>query len=612
MALSFLKHKWQKVTLIGVTIFLVLLFGLAFFVNRYWSPILSAKVKSAVLSSTDSLYNVDFSAAELRVLEGRIIIYNIDLKVDTTVYNRRKQQGLAPNNLTGLHVKRLILSHIHPFKLYFKHILDIDRITFDAPDVSMSYQLNHIKDTVSKDNRTLWQKISKSLKYVHVGDIFLNDIHFKYTDYSKSKPLVSELKEMNVQANELLIDSATQTDRTRLLYCKDIVADLNNYKGKTPDGLYAYSVKRLKLSTRISRLIGEGIKFEPVNAHGFFNKTKKDRYSINLDSIQLNNFDFLTYHKYRTLSASSLVISNGAISLFNNPNKLQNNDDKIKSFPNVVIREISTDLQLDTVKVKHINVSYSEYNNHSKQDGTIQFNNTNGAFYNVTNNKDALKKNNLATVKLTSHFMDRGKLDLNFTFNLTDKLAAYTYKVHLGPMDLRAINPATVPLAMIKITSGALKSLDFNFKATGKASKGKVVILYNDLKVNIMRADTANSALKNKLLVSMFANLFILKHNNPDQAGLIPRSYNVNYVRPINSPFFKTIWQALLTGLKPAVGYDEKTKKAATERMAQGELNKKNRQTKKELRIEKRAQRKLKRALKKQQKEAEKAADNKK
>ena len=113
------------------------------------------------------------------------------------------------------------------------------------------------------------------------------------------------------------------------------------------------------------------------------------------------------------------------------------------------------------------------------------------------------------------------------------------------------------------------------------------------------------------MLVSLFANLFILKHNNPDGPGQIPRTFNVDFKRPIDFPFFKSVWRSMLLGLKPSVGYDEKTQKAATARMAQGELNKKNRKIKKAIRQQKRAERKHKRALEQQQEEAEKAAKGK-
>jgi hypothetical protein len=609
MAFKFLKHKWQKVVLVSFLAFTVLLLLLAFLVNQYWSPILSKKLKAAVAESSDGLYKVDFSEAKLHVLQGKIVIYNIVMKPDTAVYNKRKAQHLAPNNLIELHVKRLVLSQIHPFTLYFKHKLDIGRIVLNSPQVHISYQLNHTTDTVNTDNRTLWQKISKSLKSIHVGDIFLSDVNFKYDDYSGNKLAISEVKEINLQANELLIDSATQTDRSRFLYCKDIVTELNHYKGKTSNGLYTYTINRLKLSTLTSQLNIQGFTLDPVSAGVFFSKTRKDKYTLKLDTIQLNNFDYLSYHKYRSISASSLVLNTGSFDLFNNPNKLKSNKDKLETFPNVALHKLGIDLKLDTVLIKHLDIGYSEHNKKSDKTGTITFNNTHAKLLNITTNKAALQKNNIAIAQINSYFMDRGKLDLTFTFNLTAPNAAYSYKGHLGAMDLQLLNPATRPFAMVKITSGKLKSFDFNIRGNSKVSKGRVIILYNDLKVNLLKADIPNQKLKKKLVETLFANIFILKHNNPDNKGEIPRSFNVTYVRPINSPFFKTAWKTLLTGLKPAVGMDEKTQKATTALMSKKELDKKNRQIKKQLRKQKRAERKLKRQQKKAQKEALKKAE---
>jgi hypothetical protein len=602
MASKFLKHKWQKVVLTCLLLVTAIVLFLAFLINIYWSPILSQRLKSVVLTSTDSLYNIDFSSAELHVLQGRIVIYNLSLKPDTAVYNRRIKKHTAPNNLVNLHVRRLILSQIHPFQLYFKRRLDIGRITLSTPDVHMRYQLNHTKDTISKDHRTVWQKVAKTLKSIHVSEIFLNDINFKYDDYSGNKLVISELKEMNLQASDLLIDSATQTDKSRMLYCKDVVFDLNNYKGKTTDGLYSYTVKRLKLSTQTSQLNAEGLTFAPTNTATFFNKTEKDRYIVKLDSLQLNNFDFLSYHKYRSLTASSLILSHGSFDLFNNPNKAQTDKDKIKSFPNMAMSGITTNLKIDTITTKHIDVSYSEHNKKSDENGTIYFYNTEGTFLNVTNNKEALQKNNITTAQLTTYFMNRGKLNLFFSFNLTDKDASYSYKGNLGPMNLSLVNQATIPFAMVKVASGKLKAFNFDIKANSKVSKGNVTLLYNDLKVTLLKSDSINQKLKRKIIATLFANIFILKHNNPDNEGEIPRSFNVVYKRPVNSPFFKTIWQTLLLGIKPAVGYDEKTQHETTAKIAQSELNKKNRKIKKVLRLKKREERKLKRKLKKEEK----------
>lgn len=591
-------HKIGAGVIIGLTVVVLIL---AFLVNHYWSPILAKKVRSVVLESSDSLYRADFSSAELHVLRGQIIFYNITLLPDTAVYNRRVKQHLAPNNLVSLHVKRLILDHVHPFTLYFKHRLEIGQIILSAPELDDSYQLNHTKDTVVKDHRTVWQKISKSLHSVHIGQIFLSDVQLRYKDYSGNKVAISELKEMNLSATDLLIDSATQKDKSRLLYCRDIVAELNNYKGTSPSGLYRYTINHLKLSTLTSQLDIEGLRLAPVNKDEFFDKTTKDRFDVYLDSVQLSHFDYLGYHKYRTVSTSCLFIKKGSFSLFNNPNKLKKPGvDKLKSFPQIALSKLTTDIRIDTLLVQHLDVAYSEYNKKSYQTGTITFNDTHGRFLNVTNNKAALAKNSICTAQLNTLFLNRGALNVSFIFDLSASDAAYSYKGTLGSMDMEYLNPATMPFAMVKITGGTEKRLDFDIHANSTVNKGRLTFLYNNLKVKLLEPDTTMNGFKGKLIPSLFANIFILKHNNPDKDGEVPRSFYITYMRPKDSPFFKTIWHTLLAGIKPSAGLDDKKMQATQAQLTAHQVEKQNR-------IKKRAERKQRRAEKKQKKELEKA-----
>src|SRR6185312_12423871 len=99
MAFIFSPQKWHKIASVILVTAGVIILLLGLFINMYWSPILAKKVKDVVLKSSDSLYTVSFSSAELHILRGTIVIFNIDLKPDTAIYNREKRLHLAPNNL---------------------------------------------------------------------------------------------------------------------------------------------------------------------------------------------------------------------------------------------------------------------------------------------------------------------------------------------------------------------------------------------------------------------------------------------------------------------------------------------------------------------------------
>lgn len=605
MAVKFLKHRWQKILLTFLLIPIGVILILALLVNLYWSPILASKVKSTVLTSSDSLYTVDFSDAKLHILKGEIDIYNITLKPDTAVYNRRKKNHLAPNNLVELHVKRLILSHIHPFRLYFRQMLDIGQVVLSEPELKVSYQQNHAKDTVIKDNRTTWQKISKSLRSIHISSILLSDVKLKYEDYSGNKLAISELKEMNLSATNLLIDSTTQKDKSRLLYCKDITAELNNYTGRSPNGLYTYKIKSSRLSTRASKLNIEGFDLRPIKSDVFFEKSESDRFDVHLDSLQLDHFDYVSYHKYRVINASHMALAGGSLNLFSNPHAKPKLTDRVRTYPNFGLKELRADLNIDTIDANHINISYTEFNQKSDKTGTITFNNTSGRFLNITTNKAALQKNNICTAQISSYLMNRGKLNVLFTFNLTADNVPFSYKGDLGPMDLPAINPAIMPLGLIKVNTGKLTRFEFDINADNKEAKGRIGLMYTDLKVTVLKADTAHDKLKRMTIASLFANVMVLKHNNPDNPGEIPRSFDVDYYRPKDFPFFKSIWHTLLTGIKPCVGLNEKMQKDVKDKIADMAIKKQERIIKKAQRKQRRAERKQKRELKKQQKALE-------
>jgi hypothetical protein len=601
MAFKIFRRKWQNVTAICLAVFIALILLVALPVNSYWSPILAKEVKKIVLKSSDSLYKVSFSSAELHVLRGTIDIFDITLKPDTAVYNLRLKQNIAPNNLVELHVKRLTLSHIHPFKWYFQHELDIGEIAVDQPVLNISYRLNHKKDTLLANNQTAWQKISKSLHSIHIGDILLGDVKLKYEDYSGNKLAISELKELNLSAHDLLIDSTTQKDKSRQLYCKDIVGELNNYSAKTQDGLYTYKFDHLRLSTLQSRLNIEGFSLSPLPTNDFFAKSRDDKFAFRLDSLQLNNFDFLNYHKYRIITASKLTLNNGNLEVFGNPTKTARLTDRVVTFPNAGLFNFNSDLKLDTVKLKRIDVIYTEFNKKSNKTGSISFNRTSGTFFNITTRAEALQKNNLCNVELTSLFMNEAHFKVGFVFNLTDADRSYSFKGSLGPMNLKGINTATMPLTLLKIQTGTLKQMDFDFKADRKTAKGKLVMLYNDVKVAILGRDSLFNTLQTKPIPTLYVNNFILRHNNPDAPGLSPRIAFVTQNRSTETPFFKYTWQALLAGIKPSIGLNEKTQEAAIALVNQLSEDKRERQIKKVQRQQRRAERRLRREEKKRE-----------
>lgn len=550
MATTIFKHRWQKILLIVIGALVLLAIVAVLFINSLLAPKLSAKLKDAVLKGTDSLYTINYSNLDLNILQGKAVLYNITFKPDTAVYHQMKKQGAAPGNLYELHVKRLVISNAHPFELYFKKKLNVGRITLNEPEIQITKYADKDTDTAKKAKRTLYQKISKSFKLIHIGEILFTNINYKQKNYTGPKLAVSELKEMDVKATDLLIDSASQTDTTRFLYCKDVTTELNNYSSKSADGLYNFKVKSAKLSTQTKKLTVRGINLKPVDHTLFFKKSKSDRFTVWVDSVQLQNFDYTTYQKNQTIDVKRIIMNKGYFEVYSNYNGSLQTTDRLVTFPHWAIRHaVKAFFNIDTLDLKNFAVTYKELNKKPMKTGALSFSKITGRFLNLTNKKELLTKNNIATANITSYFLGKAKLDLRFVFNLNDATYNYAYKGHLAPINLADVNPVLMPLSMVKITEGRLNSFDFDVHSTQKLSKGTVSFLYKGLKVDVLRPDYSKNS-----LISALANAVIIKHDNPDDGNNKPRLANVVYIRPANFPFFKTVWHVLLNGIKNCAG----------------------------------------------------------
>jgi hypothetical protein len=203
--------------------------------------------------------------------------------------------------------------------------------------------------------------------------------------------------------------------------------------------------------------------------------------------------------------------------------------------------------------------------------------------------------------------MSKGKAEVFFRFDLSDPKGTFTYKGSVGSMNLPAFNQASMPLALVKLNSGTLKQMTFDIQANSSDAQGKVEVLYNDLSVTVLKADTAHDRLKHMTIASLFANTLVIKHDNPDEQDDAPRSVYVTYHRPDTVAFWGSIWHTLLAGIKPNAGVTKQVQENIKFQLAQQKQNKITRQVKKAERKERRAERRRNRELKKEETEAAKA-----
>ena len=601
------KYKILK-WIAGIVGFILLIVGgLALYLSAKWIPLLGEKIREGVHQGSKGLYRIDFKDINLNLFTGTASLDSVRLMPDSAVFNRLKAAKLAPVHLFDIKLAKLQLSHVSILRAYFKKQVEMNAIILDHPSINViHHQLDKKPDRI-KDEKTLYEQISKTLKSIHVKAIRIVDADLDYINGATGKPLNS-IRHLDINVHDLLIDSLSQTDTSRIYYTKDIDFLLSGYRSTGKDKMYTMKVDTIKGSVAGKYVTIKGFQMIPLHKDLAFTRKYtygKDRYDLNFNEISFKGVDFAKFNTDAAFHARSLKIGPAKAGIFVNrelppPPGLN----KLRNFPHVALQRLSIPTIIDTVKLDNIDVAYTEYNPISQKRGTIYFQNLSGTIKNLTNDTLALKKNHHAIANFKAMVMKTSPIDIEIDFDLTAKDAAFHYKGKVGAMDMMVLNPVARDMGLVEIESGKMQSASFDIRANAAGSTGLVHFNYSNLKIKLLKEGEEGEPTKKKGLLSFLANELLIKDQNPSKGEAV-RTARVNFQRTPAASFFNLLWKSFFIGMREIVGLGVVPVKSPE----QG-LKKVN--EKLEDRREKREERREERKKKREERRAEKAKADKK
>lgn len=589
------KHRVLKWVTVVAGIIILLLAAAAWYVNKKWKPLLTDAIQNALIDASDSLYTVKFSDIQVNILSGNATVDSIQLIPNLNVYEKMKASGDAPENIFSLKIFKLSLKNVKPIKVYQQKKLDIKNITIQNPELDVFYTKIANKKSKPKDNRSPYERIKKSLKELKINSLFLTDVKFRYIDQSYKEPKITEFDQMNIRVNDILVDSLSHTDTTRIFNAKDIIAEINNYSYPTADSLYFIKIKHAFVSSKKKQLAIAGMELAPRLGEMAFAaqfKRQQERYKLYFDSVLVNQLNFNELVDNRRIKTKNVVLQNGNLDVFMSRAKPPKLIDKGVNYPHLALRRLKWDVIADTVTIKNTQVAYAEYNPKTDAKGTVYFKQLQGRIFHVTNDSLYLKKDVTADAFLQARVMGEGRLDIHIAFNLIDPKGAFSYKGTLGAMSFNTLNPLTKPLGMLATKSGELQSLDFDIKGNVNGASGTLVMKYKDLKIAVMKKDDEDH-LKKSGIISFLANALLVKNANPDGDEPL-RVAHPSYQRPHDASFFNLMWKTVFEGLKTSVGITKDKEDNLKKRADKYKQSKLEREKRREERVKRRKERKEK------------------
>lgn len=547
---------WTWIGSIFGILVLIVAFG-AMFLSARWKPILIEKIKAGVYNGSHHLYRIDFKSINLNVITGSLALRDVTLMPDTAVFDSLRKKQLAPAHTFELKLKKLQISRVGILTAYFKKRIAVNEILLQKPSINMIFNKVTKKPDSIKDEKSLYEQISKTFKSVHVKSIKIVDADFDYINKTAAKKTKNSIKHLDININDFLLDSLSGNDTTRFYYTKDASFQIAGYKSITKDKMYSMKVDTIKGSTASKKITVKGFKLTPLYDELTFArkyKIQKDRYNLSFDKIEFNGVDFIGLNTDQKLHAKSLRIGPANVEVFmSRESPPPPGFDKGRNYPHMALKRLNMPTLIDTVKLRNINVKYAEFNPASKKIGSVDFKALTGNILNVTNDSLQLRKKSHALADLNSLLMGTGKLNIKIDFNLTDNNGAFTYSGNLGRFDMKNLNPLSKSLGLVEIESGNIQHVDFKANGNLRSATGSMNMLYTDLKVKLLSDNIDGEGTKEKGFLSFLANVILVKNENP-QKGEAPRTASMANTRVNSASFFNLMWKTVFVGIKDIVG----------------------------------------------------------
>lgn len=579
------RYRLRKWVIAVLALLLLIGAGVAFLIAR-WEPILSKKLKDGVYNRSFHLYKLDFKDMTFNLLTGSSSLHDVSLTPDTAVYNQLKAMKIAPANIFQVKVKKLQINRIALLTAYFKREIEIKSIILNNPSINLIHYKVEKRSDDGKDKPTLYELISNQVRSLNVKTIKIIDADFDYISGENSKTLNS-IKHLNVSVNDLLVDSLSMSDTIRFYYAKNIGFELTGYSSVSKDKMYTMKIDTISGSSFNRSIKIKGLQVIPMYPDLTFSRKYtygKDRYDLKFNEISLTGVDLERFDAEGNLYARALKIGPAKVNIFvNRELPPPPGFDKVRNFPHVALKRLPVQTIVDTVRIRNIDVAYTEYNPISQKRGTVYFQNLSGSILNVTNDSARLAKNNHAIANLTALVMKTSQINMHINFNLTDKNAAFSYSGNVAPMNMRVLNPMAKNMGLVEIENGQMQKTDFSIQANARGSSGKVNFYYSDLKIKVLKEGEEGGAPKKHGLLSFLANNLLIKDANPTK-GQPPRTANVTFQRTPAASFFNLMWKSLFTGIRETVGLGiipVKTPEEAMERIKDKKLERKEKRQKK-------------------------------
>lgn len=523
------RRFWQ--ILLGTLIVLIMCTGaLAAYVYLNYESIVRNRIEQALPETL----SVDFGSLTMDPGSGYAALDNV-----TVLYG-------PPGHTTRYHslkIDRLEARGIGILSLLFRNRLFIEKLAFHGGQLVIDNVL--LNDTTARIPSS--DATKEGLARIDIAAFETDSLNFLLKGDSSNV--------CSFQAAFLLRHLGIPLDN-KPLDAADIAYEIANVKADSisyaPEGgAYRYDVAGLRYADQnlgLDAIVLKSVypKFEFAHHAG----KQIDVFDLKVDSVRITRMPVPDAGD-SLIEADRITIHNPSLHVFRD-RRMPFIKDHTEPLPMVRFQDLPFSVRIGRIDIANATIVYEEFPEEGTESGSIVFDQLYARFGHVDNRDNRF--NRFVDLDVRSRFMESGILKARFTFPMNPQNLYYAEGT-LDNMELTQLNPTLENLAKIRIASGIMNTMHFNFDYSDDESNGSVMMLYENLEMIALK-EKANSNEKHGLK-SFILNVLFARKNKKDGVKTAKRDGTISFERDKKRSIFNYWWKSLATGIKSGNSINE-------------------------------------------------------
>jgi len=538
--LSFLRTPAVIITVLG----LILLSAQAL-VDLYEQEIIQYALNTLEKKS-GGMYKIRYGKGGLNLLKGGLFLENLTIKSDMGLM---KNQALEKSYVETLQPVSVRLEGLFFPGLVFGGGIRSNECIISGGRLRVNAVPPHKTDQEEKK-----AKKSSSLPLIKLDRLFIDNVCIQVNRPDQGERVLSLPRIQAALEGFKLWDQKG----ARKFELRSGTLELENPQGLVSRGFYTLQAKTVLFSKNNNCLRIDDLELIPRYGKYEFSRRRgyrTSRISLKIPVLECIDMDPVSFNCEKSLHCGLVRVSKPVMEIFRDRNLARRRARENRTFPQQLLAKLGFKLAVDNLELHQGVILYEERGLSRVKSGLLPFSQVDLKVRNLANHPGLLKQQGDMELDLSALIMDKSPLQVKLVAPLTEENPTFTISGSLGRTHLRNFNTFLTRNAHMRIETGVIQKVYFNFDADARQASGEMRAFYGNLKVSLFKKEGTS---KKRKFVSFLANT-IIHRNNSNRDGKF-RVGLISFEPEESMPFLGYVFKSLLSGVKSSIGL-KKSKK---------------------------------------------------